>query len=148
MKLDNFETISVDVVEEAEKRAETSNPFISLSDLESICEGDEALEYFFREVVSYSLKYTETVCRFKQIRLKGQQSNESGEREEIERIRSTIHDSTIDAINALSRGLKKAGKDNQWISKIAQSNRAGYGKAAILWAFEFARNSKPKNEIA
>ncbi len=143
MNFENPGTISAAVAEEADKRAETINPFISLEDLESACQGDEALEYYLSEVISYSLKYTETVCRFEQIVLKGQVSNENGEREEIELVRSTIHDSTIDAINALSRALKKAGKDNKWISSISQWGRPGYGKASILWAFEFARNHKP-----
>ncbi|HTK32990.1 MAG TPA: hypothetical protein VL335_00375, partial [Candidatus Paceibacterota bacterium] len=76
------------------------------------------------------------VCRFEQIVLgEGQKANEDGQREEIEHVRSTIHNSTIDAINVLSRNLKKAGKDNSWISKL-NGNRAAYGKFAILIAFE------------
>jgi hypothetical protein len=140
----NFENptavVSPEVADHAEKMGDIKNPYISLQSLESMCRGDGSLEYYLSEVISYSLKYTETVCRFEQIVLGGQESNENGEREEIEQTRSTIHESTIDAINALSRALKKADKDNEWVSKVSASGRAGYGKAAVLWAFEAARN--------
>lgn len=115
-----------------------TNPFISLRDLESLCEGDENLEPCLRSMVSYSLRYTETVCQFEQVVMRGQVSNVDGERAEIERIRSTIHDSTIDSINILSRSLAKAGKDNSWISRLVSGGRAAYAKFAILIAFEIA----------
>ena len=41
-----------------------TNPFISLSDLELACKGNEDLEYHLKEMVEYSLRYAETVCLF------------------------------------------------------------------------------------
>ncbi|MEI8249430.1 MAG: hypothetical protein WCG07_02970 [Candidatus Taylorbacteria bacterium] len=125
------------VIEKAHNTPEIRNSYVTLADLEALCVGNEILESCLREAVSYSLRYAETVCRFEQIVLgQGQTANEDGQREEIERIRSTIHDSTIDAINVLSRNLKKAGKENGWISKLTTGGRAAYGKLAILLAFE------------
>lgn len=131
------EEIPVAVVEKAHEVVEISNPYTSLARLETECHRDEVLESCLDDVVAYSLRYAETVCRFEQIVIgEGQTANEDGQREEIERVRSTIHDSTIDAINVLSRNMKKAGKDNSWISKLTNGGRAAYGKFAILIAFE------------
>ncbi|MEK7646405.1 MAG: hypothetical protein AAB381_01795 [Patescibacteria group bacterium] len=120
----------------AQQMSGLKNPFISLQSLESLCQGNETLEECLRDMVTYSLRYAETVCRFEQIVARGQDSNQDGAREEIERVRSTIHDSTIDAIKILSRTMRTHGKDNGWISKMHTIGRAGYGKFAILIAFE------------
>lgn len=131
-----IQRVAPDVAPEAQKMEGFTNPFISLQSLESLCQGDETLEECLRDTVMLSLRYAETVCRFKEIVLRGQQSNEDGERKEIEQVRSTVHDSTIASINILSRRLKLAGKDNTWISKLKAGKRASYGKFAILLAFE------------
>lgn len=131
------------VTEKAHEALEVNNPYISLGQLEAECQGNENLELCLNEVLSHSLRYAETVCRFEQIVLgEGQKANEDGQREEIELVRSTVHDSTIDAINILSRNLKKAGKDNSWISKLASVGRPAYGKFAILIAFEAVLTSE------
>ncbi len=141
--------ISEDVAESARGMGKVRNPFIPLSALEALCEGNETLQICLEETVNYSMKYAETVCRFEQIVAKGQRINEDGTREEIERVRSTIHDSTIDAINILSRNLKKFGKDNKWLAPIVANGRAGYGKFAILLAFETVAAAQPQtNEVA
>jgi hypothetical protein len=112
------------------------NSYISLHSLESLCQGNETLEECLHDMVMYSLRYAETVCQFGQIVARGQESNQDGSRAEIERVRSTIHDSTIDTINILSRTLGKYGKNNEWISNMRSVGRAAYGKFAILIAFE------------
>jgi len=131
-----LEVTAPTVPAKAHKMSGLKNPFISLQSLESLCQGNETLEECLRDMVMYSLRYAETVCRFEQIVSRGQESNQDGAREEIERVRSTIHDSTIDAIKILSRTMKNHGKDNQWIAKMNTIGRAGYGKFAILVAFE------------
>lgn len=125
------------VAEKALKKQEVKNPFVSLHDLEALCEGDEDLQICLKDVIQYSLRYAETVCAFEQIVLRGQQSNEDESRKQIEVVRSTIHDATIDAVNILARQLKRAGQSNQWIQKLKAGNRAAYGTFAVLIAFEF-----------
>jgi hypothetical protein len=112
-----------------------NNPFITLKDLEVLCKGDEDLEYFLRETTVMCLRYTETLCRFKQIVIRGQQSNEDGFRKEIEAIRTTIHDSTITSINVLSRLMKKTDRNNDWIKNVSV-DRTKYAKFAMCIAFE------------
>ncbi len=118
------------------------NPYITLQSLESLCLGNETLEVCLRDVVISSLRYAETVCKFEQIVARGQQSNEDDTRKEIEHVRSTIHDVTISNINILARVLKQSGKDNKWVSVMAERGRAGYGKFALILAFEVALNGR------
>lgn len=118
------------------ERSGRQSPFISLKDLETLCKGDEELEIVLREMVLYALRYAETVCRFQQVVREGQQSNEDGTRGEIEIIRSSVHDVAIATINTLSRALKSAGKDNEWIRSVMMNGRASYCKFALLIAFE------------
>jgi hypothetical protein len=120
----------------ARKRGKIVNSFIPLEGLETLCQGDEILLDCLKVMVTDCLRYAETVCRFEQVVAAGQTSNENGAREEIEKIRTGIHDSTITSINALSRALRRAGRDNQWISKVSVDKRASYGKFALLVAFE------------
>jgi hypothetical protein len=84
-----------------------------------------------------SLRYTETICLFKQIVALGQQSNEDDTRKQIEHTRSTIHDAVIVSINVLIRSLRAAGKDITWATKMRIVGRPGYAKFAMLVAFEF-----------
>ena len=130
------------VATKAQEMRGFKNPFITLQSLESLCLGNETLEICLRDVVISSLRYAETVCKFEQIVARGQQSNEDGTRKEIEHVRSTIHDVTIANINILARALKAQGKDNKWISAVARGERAGYGKLALLLAFEVALNGR------
>lgn len=130
--------IAPDVPAEARRMEGIKNPFITLSVLTLQCGGNEILENLLKEMVIMSLRYAETVCRFEQIVLRGQQSNENDEREEIERIRSTVHDATITSINVFVRNLKKSDVECSWVSKLTAGSRAAYAKFAILIAFEAA----------
>ncbi len=133
------ELIEATVASKAHGMGGVKNPYISFQELETLCEGNLILESCLSDFISLALRYAGTVCRFEQIITRGQESNEEGDREEIEKVRSTIHDSTIDSINILSRSLKANGLDSRWISTVSCSGRAGYGKFAILIAFEIAR---------
>ncbi len=134
--IDEIQVIAPDVPVAVEKRGDTKNPFVSLSVLTTQCGGNEVLEELLKEMVIMSLRYTETVCRFEQIVLRGQQSNENGERKEIEGIRSTVHDATIASINSLARNLKRSGVECGWITKLTTGGRPAHTKFAILIAFE------------
>jgi hypothetical protein len=143
MHLTNQE-VPLSVAAKAREKRSYSNCFISLQGLESLCHGDETLQECLNDTICYSLRYAETVCRFEQIVKSGQESNENGMREEIERVRSNTHTATINSINALSRVMKTRNKDNSWISKVSASDRASYGKFAILLAFEAALTLNPQ----
>ena len=132
---EEINAVAPDVTAKAQSKSGFNNPYITLQGLETLCQG-ETLQFCLHEVVMMSLRYAETVCRFEQVVRRGQQSNEDGMREEIERLRSAVHDSTIDSINVLSRNLKIANKSNEWIAKLTAGGRAAYGKFAILIAFD------------
>lgn len=129
--------LAPDVPAKAQEKRGFKNPFFSFESLDALCQGNETLEDCLREMVMYSLRYAETVCRFEQVISRGQQSNEDGTREEIERIRGSVHDATIASINILIRALKSNGKDTTWATKVVAGGRAAYGKLAILIAFEY-----------
>jgi hypothetical protein len=129
--------LAPDVPPKAQGMKGLKNPFISFESLDALCQGNETLEDCLRDMVTYSLRYAETVCRFEQVVARGQESNMDGTRAEIEQIRGTVHDATIASINILIRVLKKAGKDTTWSSKMVTGGRAAYGKLAILIAFEY-----------
>ena len=134
--IEEIHAVAPDVPAKAQERRGIKNPFISLQSLESLCHGNETLEFCLREVVLISLRYAETVCRFDQIVRRGQESNEDDSRKEIEALRTAVHDSTIDSINVLARNLKKVGMENNWVSKLTVGQRPAYAKFAILLAFE------------
>lgn len=135
MTIEEISGIAPDVIPEAEKNENHANPYISFSKLEDLCKDDEDLKELLDQVVLYSLKYTETVCRFEQI-VKNQEKDAEA-RKDIESLRTRTHDATIDAINILARTVKKKGKDNSWISRVNADGRPGYMKFAILLAFEY-----------
>lgn len=137
ISLEEIKVIAPDVPAKAQEKRGLKNPFISFESLDTLCQGDETLEDCLREVVTYSFRYTETVCRFEQVIARGQESNEDGTREEIERIRGPVHDATIASINILIRVLKRCGRDTAWVDKLVVGGRAAYGKFAILIAFEY-----------
>lgn len=141
MSIQEIEDIAPDVPLKAEKMKGYKKPFISLQELETACGEDVSLQEALDDVIVCSLRYAESVCRFEQI-VMSSESLVDGTREEIERVRSTIHDSTIDAINLLSRTFKSLGKSNLWINAVAAQGRASYGKFAILTAFEVVLQGK------
>jgi hypothetical protein len=141
---ESIRAIAPDVPGKAQEESGLISPFISFRSLDALCQGSETLQECLKEVAIKSLRYTETVCRFEQIVLSGQKSNEDDSRKEIETLRKAVHDSTISAINCLSRNMKLANIDNKWISKLAITrdparDRVNYAKFAILIAFEIVR---------
>ena len=140
--LEEIQAVAPDVTPKAQARKGIKNPFVTFESLESLCQGNETLEYCLHEMVIHSLRYTETVCKFEQIVKRGQASNEDGMRKEIESLRTAVHDSTIDSINLLSRNLKKAGKDNSWINLLVTGNRPAYMLFAMAIAFEVVLTKK------
>lgn len=95
----------------------------------------------------YCDRYASTVCRFEQIGLTGKEAITSGEKAEIEQLRTSTHDATIASINLLVRSLKKAGHNTDWVERVSSAGRAGYMAFAISTAFEKAGQSTlKKNE--
>ncbi len=124
------------------------NSFLSLPDLEAECASDENLRMLFESMEQYCLRYTETVCRFEELAAKASEEGlpfSGEERDEIEKLRTGVHDATIDSINALARQLKERGKDSSWVGKLL--NRTVYMKFAIQTAFEIVRG-RPEPEEA
>ena len=117
----------------ASERSRT--PEIGVEQLEVLCQGDETLQELLAEMLDYCARYTETVCKFEQMNLNGQQTRENGELETADQYRTRIHEATIDSINILARNLTKKGKDGSWIKPIAAQSRAGYGRFALTTTF-------------
>jgi len=138
--------VAPDVASAAQKNGGLVNPFISFTGLEILCKGDQTLESCLEELIMYSLRYAETVCQFQQIVSRGQESNENELRKDIEKVRSTLHDATIASIDILSRNMKKAGRNNDWIARLKSGGRPVYGKFAILLAFEVVLQGERDNE--
>ena len=136
------EVVAPHVPIKARAREGVQNPFISLQSLETLCKGDETLMELLRDMVTYSLRYAETVCQFEIIALRGNDALVDGTRAQIDAVRKNIHNTTIDAINILARTLVRTGKDGKWITKM-RSGRTEYGKFAILIAFEYINQPKP-----
>ncbi|MCX6718919.1 MAG: hypothetical protein NTZ38_00885 [Candidatus Taylorbacteria bacterium] len=127
-----------DVRETALSIERAVNPYITLADLETICSGDERKEQLLKDVVIYSLRYAETLCRFQQIAMRSDHDQSYNEaRVEIETVRTSVHNATIDAVNALVRSLTQDGENGpEWVEKLYTVGRSAYGKFAILLAFE------------
>lgn len=142
IKSEEMTAVAPHVSAKAEARRDFKNPFITLQSLEILCQGDETLMECLHDMVMYSLRYAETVCQFEQIASRGHESLVDGTRAEIDRVRTSIHDATMTTINVLSRCLKRANKDNQWISKLSIGGRPAYGKFALLIAFEVILQGK------
>jgi len=113
------------------------NPYISLKDLESVCQGDEILNECLKDLVHTSIRYAEVVIRFEMVKLKGQKSNEDGSREEIEFLRTAVHDAVIASTNVFSRAMKLRKGENTWI-QIVSRDRASYMAFALRIAFDAA----------
>ncbi|MDO8430425.1 MAG: hypothetical protein Q7S72_00330 [Candidatus Taylorbacteria bacterium] len=132
---EEIEAVAPHVTSEAQGQRGLENPFITLRDLETLCQGNEILEMCLRDVVMQTLRYAETICLFVQIVARGQSSNEDDTRTQIEAVRTASHDATIASVNLLSRQLKTSGLDNTWIKKLS-TGRPAYTKFAMLIAFE------------
>ena len=109
-------------------------PYITLWELEKECSTPdlkEVLEYVTDQCIRYAL----SVGAYIKVLMSGFGIG-SEDLNDAEDARKRIHDATIDAINALSRQLKKAGKNNAWIFNLTTQGRPAYGKFATLIAFE------------
>ncbi len=116
---------------------------VSVDYLESLVLGNEDLVEVFEEMVINCLRYTETVCKFEIILM-----NDDEDRDkliEIDNIRKTVHDVTIDSINILARSLRNQNLDVEWVDKFS-GNRAAYGRFAISLAFEKILKERKQNE--
>ncbi len=111
------------------KGKEERKPHISLEALENICEDDPVLLELLQSMIDMCLEYTITVAKFKEIvtRTEGKVTDD---RMEIDKIRGTVHDATMDSINIFSRALAKAGKDNSWMAEMI-GDRNKYGRFAL-----------------
>lgn len=118
------------------RSVKNSKPAITYLALKALCEGDEALGLCFDDFLDYALRYTESICRFKQIMIKYGGSNQDGVLAEIDRIRGTVHDALVSSTQILSRTMGKRGKDNAWYDHISMS-RAAIGRFALVISFEF-----------
>ena len=117
-------------------------PRVTVEALRSLCRDNEFLSEILEGLINDALRYTESICKFEQIRLKYSSAfDQNGEREEIEKVRGSIHDVFIQSVNVLSRSMARAGKDITWRSKIGES-RAHLGCFALLISFEIVTNQK------
>lgn len=111
---------------------EVRRPIVSLQELEALCGDEEVLKELLAEMVQSCLKYTITVAKWQESHAKNR-----GEITEdfldTDKLRTSVHDRTINDINIFSRTLKKFGKDNSFMDKAGMDgkNRAAYGKFAL-----------------
>ncbi len=119
---------------------------ISVSDLEDLCEGNEELEEILTNMLSQCVEYVISVAKFKQIALDSKY-NISEALVEIDAVRKTTHDATIDAINVFSRALARNGKDNSWMGEVV-GERTRYGRFALtLILNNLTAEAKPKQSL-
>jgi len=104
-------------------------PAKTIEQLEELCDGEEGLIELLEEMLSYCARYTVTVARFKEIALQSEGTLTEA-RKEIDQVRGTTHDATINSINTFSRALAKFGKDNSWVGDFA-SDRTKYARFAL-----------------
>lgn len=129
-------------VPQLERNANRIKPFVSLSELEKACTGDDVLTSLLSTVCDGALLYVESVCQMEQIRMKfGLSGDEQGENAAIEKVRGSRHDSFIDSVNALSRMFAKTGKDITWRYALGD-DRSRFGRLALTLSFELVRKEK------
>ena len=109
-----------------------------------MCAGNPLLEELLDGLVSQSFRYTTTVCAY--LRALQNTDFDAEKLAEKQTSRTLVHNATIDAINVLARTMKRQGRDSRWIRPVVAERRAGYGKFAILLAFEQLEGQKGKHE--
>lgn len=115
---------------------------VTAESLRRLCNDNEFLSEILEKLIDDALRYTESICKFEQIRLKYQGTfDENGERAEVEQVRGSIHDVFIQDVNILSRSMARAGKDITWRSKVGES-RAHLGCFALLLSYEIVTDQK------
>ncbi|MCL5782192.1 MAG: hypothetical protein M1459_02445 [Patescibacteria group bacterium] len=121
------------------ERSERRNPYITLSELTKLCQGNETLQECLDDLVTASLQYAESVMRLGRIAAAGSTSIDDGLRYEAEDLRGRAHDASISSVNILGRQLKLAGCNTNWLKEVAQQGRPGYTRFLLLIAFETER---------
>ena len=80
------------------------------------------------------LEYTITVANFKKALSENKNKGEITEEvSDIDTLRRSVHNKTIDDINIFSRMLAKYEKDNSWMQEggMDGNNRSAYGRFAL-----------------
>ncbi|MEN9647544.1 MAG: hypothetical protein RLY57_348 [Candidatus Parcubacteria bacterium] len=124
-----------------EEKVTIPQPVRTLEVLEQMVAGNEILEELLRDVLKQSIAYTTIVAKYNQI-LKGglDDAEVTKQLDEVDPVRTIIHNATMDTINAFSRQLGLAGKDNTWVGDFG-GNRAAYGKFAMLLALNWIKTN-------
>lgn len=105
---------------------------VSKEFLEGLCEGDEALDELFDEMIRYFYRYTVDVCLQESLK-----QDEDGIQKNLEEIRAmeaprtALHNAMIDSVKILARNLKNKEKDVSWLPDIDKKGRAGYAQLAL-----------------
>ncbi|MES3005481.1 MAG: hypothetical protein V4664_00890 [Patescibacteria group bacterium] len=110
------------------------NPVISVSELEHLSEGNPYLEELLETMLKSCLEYTITVANFKKTMSENKNKGEiTEELSDVNTLRRSVHNKTIDDINIFSRTLAKHQKDNSWMQGggMDGKNRSAYGKFAL-----------------
>lgn len=107
-------------------------PVVSIEQLEMLCGDDEILKELLSDMLQSCLRYTKTVARWQEVFIKNKGVRDE-DLNDIDTLRSSVHDATIADINLFSRTLNKQGKDIHWMAKGGMDgrNRAAYGKFAL-----------------
>ena len=139
--------LSTPDIENLGKNVAGQKPAITLEKLQEICNGKEVLEICLRCFIEDSLRYTETICQFRQLaQIADKTKDEATYFVEVDAIRRGVHDSLVNSLCVLSRQLGIFKKDNSWIEKVP--DRSSKGRLALITAFAFiTRNPKQQTII-
>lgn len=107
-------------------------PVISIEELEQLCADNKELKELLDDMLDSCLKYTMTVARW-QDEFSLHRGVQGEGMENIETLRTSVHDATIADINLFSRTLNRFGKDASWMERGGMNgrNRAAYGRFAL-----------------
>jgi len=93
-------------------------------------------------MLDLALRYTESVCLWQRIMDKNGASFDSdGTRQEVEAIRSSVHDAFNDQVNILSRTMRNRGKSTEWRERVGY-DRARLGCFALSISFEYIKQKE------
>lgn len=111
-------------------------PLITLEKLEEECSGNPELKAFLDDFIEYCLRYTETVCQFRQI-VKKKEQDAATSMNEIDALRHNVHNALISSAHVLSRQMKQYEKDDRWYPKVP--DRCALGRLALILAFSYIK---------
>lgn len=118
---------------------EMMRPIISISELQSLCEGDEheeELKELLQDMMNSCLDYTITVAKWKEM-FAEKRGHIDEDMSDSDTLRSSVHNRTIGDINLFGRSLKRWDRDNSWMDKGGMDgrNRSAYGRFALTLTF-------------